>query len=250
MSILHDKDSTRKKEERKAFVSAIIVAAGESSRMKSQKSKQLIELAGMPIIARTLTAFENAELVNEVIVVAREQDLIQIYDIVKYFELTKVAQVVTGGSTRQQSVSCGIAAASDKAEYFAIHDGARPLVKPESINSVISDAVIHKAATLGVPIKDTLKQVRSDGYIIATLNRELVWHVQTPQVFESNIYKKALASAAKDGEDFTDDCQLLERVGVGVYMTRGEYSNIKVTTPEDIQTAKSILMSSFKNRQI
>lgn len=242
----NDGNSTQKEQEKKPFVSAIIVAAGNSTRMRSQKNKLLMELMGMPVIARTLAAFENADLVDEVIVVTREEDLIQIYDIVKYFELSKVSQVITGGNTRQQSVSCGIAVANEKAEYFAIHDGARPLVKPESINSVISDAIMHNAASLGVPIKDTLKQVRSDGYIIATLNRDLVWHVQTPQVFESSIYKKALTRALESGEDFTDDCQLLERTGVGVYMTRGEYSNIKITTLEDIQTAKSILMSSYE----
>lgn len=236
-------DNRQNQQDKKPFVTAIIVAAGNSTRMKSQKSKILFELMGMPVIARSIAAFEAAQLVDEVVVVAREEDLIQIYDIVKYFEFAKITQVVKGGNTRQQSVSFGIAAASKNADFFAIHDGARPLIKPESIDAVISDAMVHKAAALGVPVKDTLKLVGSDGYITRTLDRDFVWHVQTPQVFESGMYKKALATALEKGEDYTDDCQLIEKLDIDVYMSRGEYSNIKITTPEDLQTAKSILLS-------
>ena len=143
---------------KKPRTTAIIVAAGSSSRMGGQVSKQLIEICGKPVIAHTLAAFENALTVDDIIIAVRKQDMIAVYDIISYFGVKKVKSVVCGGTTRQQSVLSGLECAGD-ADYIAVHDGARALVRSGQIDEVISAAYTYKAAMLGVPMKDTVKTV-------------------------------------------------------------------------------------------
>jgi len=152
-----------------------------------------------------------------------------------------VGMVVEGAATRQASVFAGVAACSRRAEYFAIHDGARPLVTPEEVEACVEAAFKHGAAALGVRPKDTLKRAGVNGYITATINRDETVAIQTPQVFEAAVYRSAMWTAVSEGQSYSDDCQLVERLGKRVYIVKGRYGNIKLTTPEDLIVARALL---------
>ncbi len=223
------------------FVSAIIVAAGGSVRMGIADSKQFIPLLGRPAIEYTLRAFEKCHLIKEIVVVCREQDKERIRLIADENGFSKVSSLVEGGASRAESVRNGIKAASSKAKYFAIHDGARPLNTVEEIERVIEAAFETGAATLGVPVKDTIKIV--DGYnkIDSTPLRSQLRAVHTPQVFERELYQFALENAGDNMINFTDDCSLIEHMGGEVEVVKGSEENIKLTTPIDVVIAESIL---------
>ena len=226
-----------------AFVSAIIVAAGGSTRMGTAGSKQFIPLLERPVIEYTLSAFQNCETISEIVVVSREQDAQQIKEIADNNGFSKVKAVVNGGDSRAHSVKNGIAAASSGAEYYAIHDGARPLITVEEIERVCEAAFETGAATLGTPVTDTIKIVDGSDMIESTPLRSQLRAVQTPQVFESELYSFALDNAQDDLEGFTDDCSLIENMGGEVMVVDGNKENIKLTTPIDIIIAESILKS-------
>lgn len=235
----------KEQEERpEAFVSAIIVAAGQSRRMGGDTSKQFILIDGMPVIVRTLKAFEIAERIREVVIAARQEDIPQMYALIQDYEITKVKQIITGGETRQESVFRAIAQVDENADFLAIHDGARPLIRPQEIDLAVSAAVEHGAAALGVPVKDTVKQVDADGKIVDTPERSTLWAVQTPQVFSRALYLRAAEQAGEAAAQLTDDCQLIERTGAPVYLVRGAYANLKITTPEDVFAAEGILRAT------
>lgn len=219
-------------------VSAIIVSAGSSSRMGGI-NKQLAEINGTTVIGRSLTAMQNASSVGEIVVVTRSEDAEAVKEIARKHGISKLTAVVEGGATRQESVVCGLKAGSREFAYVAVHDGARPLVKPEHIERVIADARIFGAATLGVPVKDTIKVV-SGGLIVDTPHRPSLYITQTPQVFRKTLYFEGVDFALEHGLDFTDDCQLVEAVNVKVHMTVSDYSNIKITTVEDLAAARAI----------
>lgn len=168
----------------KHFVSAIIVSAGNSSRMGGI-NKQFLEFGGMSVIACSVNAFQKSPLVDEIIIVTREQDISAVKDAVKDF--SKVKAIVTGGSTRQQSVFNGIKAASEMSEFVAIHDGARPLVSQTVIADTLNTAYAFGAAATGVRVKDTVKVVDENNDILSTPNRETLRFVQTPQVFSKEL---------------------------------------------------------------
>lgn len=235
----------KEQEERpEAFVSAIIVAAGQSRRMGGDTSKQFILIDGVPVIVRTLRAFEIAERIREVVIAARQEDIPQMYALIQDYEITKVKQIITGGETRQESVFRAIAQVDENADFLAIHDGARPLIRPQEIDLAVSAAVEHGAAALGVPVKDTVKQVDADGKIVDTPERSTLWAVQTPQVFSRALYLRAAEQAGEAAAQLTDDCQLIERTGAPVYLVRGAYANLKITTPEDVFAAEGILRAT------
>ena len=235
----------KEQEERpEAFVSAIIVAAGQSMRMGGDTSKQFILIDGVPVIVRTLKAFEIAERIREVVIAARQEDIPQMYALIQDYEITKVKQIITGGETRQESVFRAIAQVDENADFLAIHDGARPLIRPQEIDLAVSAAVEHGAAALGVPVKDTVKQVDADGKIVDTPERSTLWAVQTPQVFSRALYLRAAEQAGEAAAQLTDDCQLIERTGAPVYLVRGAYANLKITTPEDVFAAEGILRAT------
>ncbi len=223
------------------FVSAIIVAAGGSVRMGIADSKQFIPLLGHPAIEYTLRAFKKCHFIKEIVVVCREQDKERIRLIADENGFSKVSSLVEGGASRAESVRNGIKAASSKAKYFAIHDGARPLITVEEIERVIEAAFETGAATLGVPVKDTIKIV--DGYnkIESTPLRSQLRAVHTPQVFERELYQFALENAGDNMINFTDDCSLIEHMGGEVEVVKGSEENIKLTTPIDVVIAESIL---------
>ena len=235
----------KEQEERpEAFVSAIIVAAGQSRRMGGDTSKQFILIDGVPVIVRTLKAFEIAERIREVVIAARQEDIPQMYALIQDYEITKVKQIITGGETRQESVFRAIAQVDENADFLAIHDGARPLIRPQEIDLAVSAAVEHGAAALGVPVKDTVKQVDADGKIVDTPERSTLWAVQTPQVFSRALYLRAAEQAGEAAAQLTDAGPLIERTGAPVYLVRGAYANLKITTPEDVFAAEGILRAT------
>ncbi len=218
------------------FVTAIIVAAGSSTRMG--RPKLLIPLCGKPVLEYTLCAFDRSS-VDAIVVVTREQDIPLFEPLAN--TLKKPCAFVTGGDTRQQSVANGIAAVPPETMTVAIADGARPLITPEEIDRVIEAAKDGGAATAAVRAKDTIKQADENGVITATPDRSTLWQVQTPQVFSLPLYKKAMAAVAAAGLDLTDDCQLVEYIGAKVRLCETSYENIKITTPEDIAVATAFL---------
>ena len=221
----------------KKTVSAIIVAAGSGTRMKIQKRKQLVEINDMPVVAHTLSAFEKTDIIDEIIIVTKEEDILIMWDIVREFGISKVKEIVKGGATRTDSVRNGLAAS--KGEFAAIHDGVRPCIKPEHIEKTVLKAMETGAAALGSPVTDTLKKVDENGFITDTVNREGLWAIQTPQVFRKDLLLKAYDEGNTEGA--TDDCMLLESIGIKVCMVEGDRSNIKVTVQDDIDLVSSIL---------
>lgn len=235
------------KKKQQPFISAVIVAAGSSSRMGEGINKQLLMIGDMPVVAKSILAFEQNELVREIVVVARGENIMDIAAMAQEFRFTKVREVVCGGETRQESVAKGIACTSKDAEYYLIHDGARPLVSQQTINAVIADAMEYGAATAGVPVKDTIKRVDAKGMVIQTPDRSVLYITQTPQMFRAEPYRQALRQAEHRGFSFTDDCQLFEQAGHPVAMSAGEYTNIKITTPEDMLFAQILVTAAFDN---
>ena len=222
------------------FVSAIIVAAGGSTRMGTAGSKQFITLLNKPVIAYTLAAFQECSLINEIIVVCREEDRERIASVAEEYGISKLKTTVTGGSTRPRSVSNGVKAVSVEAKYLAIHDGARPLITAEEIAAVVEKAFETDAATLGTPVTDTVKVVDENHQITGTPDRSTLRAVQTPQVFFRELYEFALEKAGDKLDTFTDDCSVVENMGVVVEVVDGSSENIKLTTPVDVIIAESI----------
>lgn len=226
-----------------AFVSAVIVAAGGSVRMGIADSKQFITLLSRPAIEYTLKAFQKSHLIKEIVIVCREQDNDRINKIIELNGFSKVSKLVKGGDSRADSVRNGIGACSESAKYYAIHDGARPLITVEEIERVVEAAFDTGAATLGTSVKDTIKVVDGFNNIESTPIRSQLRAVQTPQVFERDLYRFALENAGDNIINFTDDCSLIENMGGEVLVVKGNEENIKLTTPIDIVIAESILKS-------
>ena len=224
---------------RPADTSAIIVCAGNATRMGGI-NKILMPLGDSNVIGHCLQKFEACAEIAEIIIVTKAENNAAIEETAKALGITKLKAITEGGDTRQQSVICGLKCVSADTQYIAVHDGARPLVKPEHIAKVIKDAHVFGGATLGVPVKDTIKVV-DDGLIIDTPHRPSLYITQTPQVFRKRLYFEAVDFAAEHGLDFTDDCQLVEAINGRVYMPVGDYRNIKITTPEDRAIAEGLL---------
>lgn len=225
--------------DKKPYVAAVIVAAGNSTRMSLSVSKQLIPLLGISVIGRTLMAFEKAQSISEIVVVCRDGDRNEIEEIAHSLSIGKLKGFASGGSTRGESVSAGVGELSDKVTHIAIHDGARALVTSNEINDVVMSAIEHNAATLAVPVVDTVKIVDESGVIVSTPDRASLVSAQTPQVFEKELYLRAMRSS--EGMSFTDDCAIVESIGEKIHTVIGEYTNIKITTPKDIPLAEEIL---------
>ena len=227
----------KKKEKlEKPYVAAIIPAAGSASRMGGI-DKQFESLGNIPVLAMTMLAFSYSDWMDELVVVTRGKDIPLVLEMTRGFAVKKVRSVVAGGDTRQESVQKGIEAVSSKTQYVAIHDGARPLVSSQVIADTILDAVRYGAAAAAVPVTDTIK-IAKDRKIESTLDRSTLYAVQTPQVFELESYLAAVQAANEAGRDFTDDCQLMEFYGKPVYLSAGDYKNIKITTPTDLVIAR------------
>ena len=220
-------------------VSAIIACGGSSTRMNGV-NKQLAKLGGIPVVIRSMLAFNVIDEVTEIIAAARESDIPEIERLAAEHGVTKFRCAVAGGESRQQSVLNAFMKTDKSTRYIAVHDGARPLVNPEHIRRCIKDASVFGGALLGVPVKDTLKVV-SGGLITDTPDRRSLYIAQTPQIFRRDLYVKGINFANDHELDFTDDCQLVEAVGVKICVTPSDYRNIKITTREDIDIAETLL---------
>lgn len=215
---------------------AVILGAGNSTRMGMDKSKLLLEIEGKTVIERTVEKFLDLAEIDEIIVVCRE------CDIEKFSELLPDESVsfVIGGNTRQESVKNAVETI-DECDYIIIHDGARPFVSVNTVIKTLDEAQIKKAAATGVYVKDTIKVIDDDLNIVSTPERKKLVSIQTPQIFDFKTYKEALDKAVEENKDFTDDCQLVENLGLKVGVVIGEYENIKITTKSDIALAEGIL---------
>lgn len=227
----------KKKKEAGPACSAVVVAAGASSRMGFDKV--LAQVGGVPVIVRCLEAFQQAPGVAEVVVVTREELVPDIARLCQDFGLTKVVKVIRGGETRVQSARLGTLECVRGAKLIAIHDGARPFVTVQIIEDAIAQAAVSAAAAPAVPVKDTIK-LAQDGVVEQTLERGALYAVQTPQVFDADLIRAALQKALDDGAQLTDDCAAVERLGMKVALTAGDERNIKLTTPFDLLVGEAL----------
>ncbi|MBR5203060.1 MAG: 2-C-methyl-D-erythritol 4-phosphate cytidylyltransferase [Clostridia bacterium] len=223
----------------KKYVSAVIVSAGNSTRMGGI-NKQFLEINGVPVLVHTLQVFDESDHIDEIVVVTRESDIEDVKALITSHNINKVSKVVKGGETRQISVLNGVVSTSDDADYVAIHDGARPLVTTKVIDDTLEQAILYGAAATGVRVKDTVKQVNDKNDIVATPDRSYLRFIQTPQIFDKSLYIDAV-NTVENSKDFTDDCMLIEAYGQIVRFVDGDYENIKITTPEDVELAESYL---------
>lgn len=221
------------------YCAALIAAAGCSARYGGE-NKLLQELGGMPVLMRTLLAVDRCEGIDEIVIAAREDELLRYAELCKAYGLQKPVKIIVGGATRTESVLRAALEASREAEFFAVQDGARPLVTAEIIDDTLAAARTYLAAAPAIPVRDTIK-VAHDGIVESTPERSTLFAVQTPQVFAADLLKAALQSALADGAAVTDDCSAVERMGKEVHLTAGSEENLKITTPGDLVIAEAIL---------
>lgn len=220
-------------------IPVIIVAAGGSTRMRGI-NKQFLTLKDIPVIVRTLLAFEKSKYISRIILVAREEDIFSLQLLAEEYSVSKLTDIVTGGNSRQQSVLNGFARLNDNEVSVLIQDGARPFATEEIIGNVVGALESFLAVTCGVKVKDTIKRISADGIAEETLNRDELFAVQTPQGVNIAEYKKAVSNIS-DLSLFTDDTSIMESAGHRVKCVEGSYNNIKITTTEDIAVAESYL---------
>lgn len=223
------------------YISAVIPAAGQGQRMKAGINKQFLTLRGKPILAYTLEAFEKHPLINEIVLVisAKEFDLCK-NEILSKGHFTKVKCAV-GGDSRQESVFSGLKSCSPNTDYVLIHDGARPIISQNMITKCVLETQKYQATVVGVPVKNTIKVIKNDGFIDHTPDRSTLYQIQTPQSFEYSLIIQAHEQALVDHYTGSDDASLVERIQKPVRIISGQYSNLKITTPEDLILAESII---------
>jgi 2-C-methyl-D-erythritol 4-phosphate cytidylyltransferase len=225
-------------------ISVVIVAAGKGTRMNMDINKQYIEVDGVQVLARTLQVFEDCTPVDEVILVVNSYDIVYCkQNIIGRYGLKKVKTIVAGGAQRQDSVLNGLQEISKSCDIALIHDGARPFIKEETILNSIEAAMEYGAACVAVPVKDTIKRGDSEGFIAETLDRSVIWSIQTPQVFKYELIMEAHMKAKEENYQGTDDAVLAERIGIKTKLVMGSYDNIKITTQEDLVIAEAIINS-------
>ena len=235
------------REAKRPRCAALVAAAGSSVRMGGV-NKLLQPLEGAPVLVRTLAALQVAGSVDEIIVAAREEDILEISQLCRTYGITKCTKVIRGGESRVHSVLLAALEAGPASELLAVQDGARPLVTPELVDRVVSAAARCGAAAPAVMVKDTVKAVREDGGVEETLDRSRLRAVQTPQVFQASLLKAALQSALEQEAPVTDDASAVERLGKVVFLVEGEEENLKITTPVDMVLAEAILRAREEGR--
>lgn len=217
---------------------AVVVAAGSSQRMG--QDKMFLPVAGIPVLARTLMQFQRCGEIDEILVVTREEKIVEVADLCKQYGIDKATKVLLGGKERSESSATGVFQAAESSGYIAIADGARPLVTPELIAQTVQAARKYRAAAPAVPVKDTIKVVEN-GIVTDTPDRATLRAVQTPQVFEADLIKGALTNAIEKKLPLTDDCSAVEAMGFPVHLIEGSYENLKITTREDLALAEAFL---------
>lgn len=216
----------------------IIVAAGSASRMKGI-DKLSSKLDGVPVLARTISAFDKCNLVSKIVVVTREDKIDEYLSYKKEFGFTKDYSVVEGGASREESVLNGIKSLNGEFSKVMIHDGARPLVTEDVICRVCDALSVNNSVSCGVKVKDTIKVINEDMIVSKTLDRNMLTSIQTPQGVSVDMFLES--ASVNDISKFTDDTSVVEAVGAKTQIVEGDYKNIKITTPEDIQLARLYL---------
>ena len=233
---------------RNHYTAAIVLAGGTGSRMGSVTTKQMMTLADKPLIIHSLLAMDACEYIDEVIIVAKADEIDRYPAMLEEYDIQKVTAIVEGGETRQDSVLKGFEKVPDKADHVAIHDGARPLITPAQIKAVVLAAYDYRAAAAAAPAKDSVKVTNISGMIDYTVDRKTVWLMQTPQVFYANLFRASIYTAAKDKFVGTDDAEVAEHAGFSTKLIDTGYENIKVTTPVDLLLAEVILEQRAKEK--
>ena len=227
---------------------AIVLAAGQGKRMGTKVQKQYLEIQGKPVLYYSLYAFEQSSIIDDIIFVVGENQAEYCQrEIVSKYGIHKVKKIVQGGAERYHSVWNGLQEADDEG-YVFIHDGARPFINEEILKRAYKDVEDCKACVVGMPVKDTIKLADTEGYVRETPERSLVWMIQTPQVFESSLVKKAYGLLMEqESIQVTDDAMVVEQMlGYKVRLTLGSYENIKITTPEDLDIAEMFVKNVVK----
>ena len=228
----------------KNFTSAVIAAAGLSTRFGGETTKQRTEICAKPMLYYTLKAYQDASLIHEIIIVARENETAFWEALVAEEGLSKVSRIIVGGATRQESVRIGLDAVSEASKFIAIADGARCLITPAQIEAVCREAYKHDCATAATRAVDSIKISSGKNlYIDSSADRNHIWMAQTPQIFKTEIYELALKKAEADHLSVTDDNSLVENLGTPIKLVECGKNNIKITTPDDIPLALAILKS-------
>lgn len=231
-----------------AEIGIVIPAAGQGKRMGAACNKLFLMLDGRPILAHTLALFESSPEVREIVVVGSEGDLPRIRTIVAQYRFNKVSQVTLGGKERQESVYAGVRALNPAIQRVAVHDGARPLLTLEELTRFFTESEKFKAAIMAIPLKDTIKRIDEKGCVLETPARKTLRAIQTPQIFERGLLERAHRQSAAAGFLGTDDASLVEWLGEAVQVLDGTPENIKITTPEDLWLAESILKKRLENK--
>ena len=216
---------------------AVIPAAGSGSRMGTPIKKQFLTLSdGREILAHSLEIFERCPRIYGIVLVTGSEDILQCQQILCREGFHKVQKILPGGKTRQASVLAGLTALPESCDYVAVHDAARPYLTPNDLERVLDDAILYGASLMAVPCKDTIKRADADGFVVETPERSSLWNIQTPQVFERCLLLSAHKAAEAHGDSAcTDDGQVVEKyTAQRVHLCSGSYSNIKITTPEDL----------------
>lgn len=229
-------------------IGVVIVAAGKGTRMGQAVSKQYLPLAGKPIFVHTLQTFATHPQIDSIAIVVPTGDEKYVRQLVEQYECRKVDAVIAGGAERQHSVLRGLFALGEGIDLVLVHDAVRPFTTHETIDKVLREAVISGAAVTAVPVKDTIKIADEDGIVQSTPNRQSLWAVQTPQAFRLSLLIAAYEQAERDGYVGTDDASLVERLGSPVKLVQGEYTNLKITTPEDLHWAEHYINDLMNGR--
>ena len=218
---------------------AVIVAAGKGTRMRSEQSKQFLLLRGKPIFIHTVQMFCSIAMIKKIVVVTSitHQSCCQSW--LEKYGLHNRVSIVIGGEERQNSVQAGLNKLNTN--WVVVHDAVRPFVKEDQVIQCCKAALVHDAAVIAVRLKDTVKEANDSGFVTATLDRQCLWSIQTPQAFRLSMLKQAHQSAQRAGVVATDDAMLVERLGSDVYIVEGSDTNIKITTPADLAYAEFLL---------
>lgn len=232
----------KKEKQKETICSMVVVAAGNATRMEG-KDKLFLNIHQAPILAHTLEALNQNDYIHELILVTRKDLIVDVGKLCKEFQIHKATKIMVGGKERIHSVLAGVREVREDATIIGIHDAARPFISQDLINEVILSATRNNAVAPAIPVIDTIKQAQNN-MVEKTLNRETLWAVQTPQVFQASLIKGALEQAIEEEVILTDDCSAVERLGVTVTLTTGSRHNIKITTPLDITLAEAIQQQS------
>ena len=229
------------------YTSAVILAAGNGTRFGGKVKKQYVEVLGVPCVVRTVEAFEACSLIDEIILVGDTEALSEMFS---HYSFKKISKIISGGETRQDSALRGFDSVDEKSKFVAIHDAARCLITPEMIEKTVKAAYKHRAAAAAHKSEDTVKIADKNGIIEKTTDRDKIWLVQPPQVFNNDVYRVSAYMAKRDSAVVTDDCMLCERLGFEVKLCECGRENIKLTNPDDLMLAEAIISYREKKEAI